>query len=223
MTNASNENAPEIQAHPNSSGIDVVYNDNDLVIINKPSGLLTVPGLSSPDNALDRLLQAYPSARVVHRLDMATSGLVMFALNYPAQRNLGKLFEQRKIAKRYTAVVDGHVLSCCGDISAPLICDWENRPRQKVDWHRGKPSLTGYRVLEQAANKTRLELIPYTGRSHQLRVHMLFMGHPIIGDELYGSEATFNAAERLLLHATSLQLNHPVTDQPLFIKCPPAF
>jgi len=203
--------------------LDIVYQDNDLIIIDKPSGLLTVPGLSSPDNALDRLLEIYPNARVVHRLDMATSGLVIFALNHTAQRNLGKMFEHRKMAKRYTAIVHGRLNSHWGDISAPLICDWENRPRQKVDWHKGKPSITGFRILDYGSERTRLELIPYTGRSHQLRVHMLFMGTPILGDELYGCPASFAAADRLLLHATSLHFNHPITHKALNIESLPAF
>lgn len=203
--------------------MDIVYQDSDLVIVNKPAGLLTVPGLSHPENAYDRLLVEFPSARVVHRLDMATSGLVIFALHYPAQRQLGKLFENRKISKRYIAVVFGRLSSQVGEIASPLMRDWDNRPRQKVDWLHGKPSLTGFRLLEQRQHCAQLELTPYTGRSHQLRVHMLQLGHPILGDQLYGSEQSSNAASRLLLHATELYFRHPVTDKPLRVNSPPSF
>lgn len=203
--------------------MDIVYQDSDLVIVNKPTGLLTVPGLSHPENAYHCLMTQFPTARVVHRLDMATSGLVIFALHHPAQKQLGKLFERRQVDKRYTAVVDGRLNSHMGEIACPLMGDWENRPKQKVDWLHGKPSLTGFRLLEQHQRSARLELTPYTGRSHQLRVHMLQLGHPILGDELYGSGKNVHATSRLLLHATELRFNHPVTDKPLHVSCAPNF
>jgi len=205
--------------------MEIVYNDHELVVINKPAGLLTVPGLSNPENALDTLKQTFPHALVVHRLDMATSGLVVFAKTPSAQRYMGKLFEHRNITKHYTAVVQGQVPSTCGEISSPLLCDWHNRPRQKVDWLNGKLSITFFELTKRDAvnDCTRLTLTPYTGRSHQLRVHMQQLGHPIIGDYFYGCELSKARSPRLLLHASSLQFVPPGGCEAIQIVSPADF
>jgi len=205
--------------------MNLVYEDNDLIVINKPSGLLCVPGLSSPENAFDHVKQCFPEALIVHRLDMSTSGLVIFALNPEAQRSLGKFFERRQITKHYTAVVYGYVSSSYGEISSALICDWENRPKQKIDWLNGKPSLTQFELITRntETQSSRLLLAPHTGRSHQLRVHMQQIGHPILGDALYGCKKSNALSDRLQLHATRLQFKHPATLKSLDICCEAEF
>lgn len=189
----------------------VVYADEALIALDKPAGLLAVPG-RGPDKqdclAL-RVQTLYPDARVVHRLDMATSGLLLMARGPQAQRQLGMAFAQRCVHKRYVAVVEGVVPHAEGEIDLPLAPDWPQRPRQRVDPTHGKPSLTRYRVLsvDHTLRRTRLCLEPVTGRSHQLRVHLLAIGHRIVGDTLYGAAPH----ERLLLHASELALEHPVS------------
>ena len=201
----------------------IVYEDEHLLIVNKPSGLLCVPGLSDPDNLFDRVLKRYPNARVVHRLDMSTSGMVIFALNHPAQKRLGHMFEHKKIQKRYIAELSGQLDHKYGEVASPLICDWVNRPVQKVDWLKGKLSLTHYRVIEQSASGSRVELTPITGRTHQLRLHMLQIGHPILGDNFYNIENSHMQAERLMLHAFQLQFAHPVDASNMAFECKPEF
>ncbi len=171
--------------------IEIVYQDNDFVVANKPSGLLCVPGLSEPDNLFDRVKCQYANARVVHRLDMPTSGLVIFALHHEAQKQMGKLFELRQVRKTYSAKVYGELQALCGEIESPLICDWPNRPKQKIDWLSGKPASTFFEKQEYLSeeNVTRIKLYPHSGRTHQLRVHMLQIGHPILGDQFYACEA----------------------------------
>jgi tRNA pseudouridine32 synthase/23S rRNA pseudouridine746 synthase len=186
----------------------------NFVVCVKPAGLLAVPGRGSAgqDCLLTRLQADWPDVQVVHRLDMSTSGLMVFARGKPAQRQLSIAFAQRRVAKRYVAVVRG--LLSPGEgwhlIDLPLMADWPNRPRQKVDTLAGKPSLTRYRVLahDPGQDTTRLELEPVTGRSHQLRVHLLAIGHPIVGDALY-APADGDTAPRLLLHASALAFDDP--------------
>ena len=189
----------------------VVYADEALIALDKPAGLLAVPGRGpdKQDCLAVRVQTLYPDARVVHRLDMATSGLLLMARGPHAQRQLGMAFAQRCVHKRYVAVVEGVVPHAEGEIDLPLAPDWPQRPRQRVDPSRGKPSLTRYRVLsvDHALRRTRLCLEPVTGRSHQLRVHLLAIGHRIVGDTLYGAAPH----ERLLLHASELALEHPVS------------
>lgn len=191
-------------------GVPVVFSDDTLVIIEKPAGLLAVPGRGEHlrDCVATRLRACFADALVVHRLDQATSGLMLFARGAAAQRSLSRLFEARRVVKRYVAVVDGLMDRDAGSIDLPLLADWPNRPRQQVDIRRGKASLTHWRVLARdvAARTTRVELEPVTGRSHQLRVHLLAIGHPIVGDALY---APALAAPRLMLHACALALPHP--------------
>jgi len=182
----------------------IVHIDDDLIVLDKPSGLLSVPGRTEPDCALTRLQQRYPEALTVHRLDQATSGLLLFARRPESQRELSLDFAERRVNKRYIALVAGALDPQVGwqDIALPLIADWPNRPMQKVDPEIGKPSLTRWRVMAQEGSHCRLELEPITGRSHQLRVHLKSIGHPIIGDTLYGGVS----AARLMLHAALLEL-----------------
>jgi tRNA pseudouridine32 synthase/23S rRNA pseudouridine746 synthase len=194
------------------SGIQLLHADEYLLILVKPSGLLAVPGRTEPDCLAARAQARFPDALVVHRLDMATSGLIAMGRSAQAQRALSIAFAERRVHKRYVAVVDGHLEASpggWGEIALPLRCDWPNRPRQMVDPELGKPSLTRWRVLAHEPGATRVELEPVTGRSHQLRVHLAALGHPILGDELYAPPAALARAPRLLLHAAALALPHP--------------
>ena len=194
---------------PTQEPLTYIYTDDDIIIVEKPSGLLSVPGKTEPDCLEARIRKDYPESLTVHRLDMATSGLMVFARNANAQRHIGLQFEKRMTEKTYIARVWGQVKNDKGEIDLPLITDWPNRPRQMVCHERGKPSLTEWQVLERKENTTRVKLYPKTGRSHQLRVHMLAIGHVILGDRLYADEEAFLAATRLQLHAHKLKLRKP--------------
>lgn len=200
-----------------SKNLSVVFADSDLIVVNKPAGLPSVPGRPPElkDSAISRLQAMYADALVVHRLDMATSGLLLFARGATMQRALSQLFEQRQIKKRYEAVVHGRLKAPAGTIALPLIADWPNRPRQKVDWLHGKPATTQWRRLpsQHAESYSRLELSPITGRSHQLRLHLSAIGYPIVGDSLYGPDNPSGVSSRLLLHATHLEFIHPVRQE----------
>lgn len=202
---------------PMNPYLEIVSQDDDIVVLNKPSGLLSVPGKAKEhaDSLQTRVQRVFPSATIVHRLDMATSGLMVMALNKPAHRHISKQFELRETSKTYQAIVFGTVQQDAGEIDLPLSCDWPNRPKQMVDHERGKKALTHWQVLERNSQSTRVELKPVTGRSHQLRVHMLSMQHPIIGDRLYAHDQALQMANRLNLHATFLSFRHPVTAQKL--------
>lgn len=208
---------------PENTGLDLVFKDDSILVVNKPAGLLSVPGRGDDkkDCMVSRVQQEYPEALTVHRLDMETSGLLLLARNQSMHRDLGRLFQERHIRKLYTAITDGIVKQAEGIINLPLISDWPNRPRQKTDREKGKPSVTLFRVLshDHENNTTRLELQPITGRSHQLRVHMLEAGHPILGDNLYAGKSVREKANRLLLHATRLEFIHPFTKQNLLLEC----
>lgn len=194
---------------PSRAPLSIVHEDNEILLIDKPSGLLSVPGKSEPD-CLEARVKAYcSSALTVHRLDMATSGIMVFAKSANAQRHLGLQFEKRMTRKSYIARVWGHVQPVSGTVNLPLICDWPNRPLQMVDHERGKEAITKWEVITQETRSTRLLLSPQTGRSHQLRVHCLEMGHPILGDRLYAPDDAYQAAPRLQLHAQSLSIRHP--------------
>ena len=207
---------------PTEPWLEIVYRDDDLVAFSKPSGLLSVPGraLAHKDSLLRRARVSLPTLKEAHRLDMDTSGLIVMALNPAAHRHISGQFAARRVSKSYIALVAGEMEREAGLVDLPLICDWPNRPRQMVDHERGKPAQTGWRVLAGACPSgcTRLELTPVTGRSHQLRVHMLALGHPILGDRLYGDDASRRAAPRLMLHAERLGLAHPVSGQPLSLR-----
>lgn len=207
---------------PPDTPSDVIYTDNDILVVNKPCNLLSVPGRrpEHQDCLIGRIQKRYPEAIVVHRLDMSTSGLMIIARNREAQRQLNRQFEQRLVSKSYLAVVSGQVAEATGSIDLPLCCDWPNRPRQRVDHINGKPSQTAYKILSYDAitDSTRVELKPVTGRTHQLRVHMLALGHPILGDDLYADELALTKADRLLLHANLLEIIHPTTLKPMIFK-----
>ncbi len=197
----------------------IVHADPHLLVLVKPAGLLSVPGRGpqKQDCASARAQRLYPDARIVHRLDMATSGLLLMGRGAQMQRDLGRLFEQRQVQKRYVAVVAGRLETASAMaggwslIDLPLAADWPNRPRWMVDRTHGKPSQTRWRVLayDAARDATRLELEPLTGRSHQLRVHLQSLGHPIVGDRLYAPTEVQALSPRLLLHAYRLRLAHP--------------
>ena len=206
------------------SGFELVHAEAGFLIVNKASGLLSVPGRGpdKQDCLIHRVQAVYPEALAVHRLDMSTSGLLLLARSPEMHRELSRLFEQRKVAKRYMAVVAGKLAADIGEVDLPLICDWPNRPRQKVDFEVGKPSQTRYRLLayDAASDTSRVELEPITGRSHQLRVHMQSLGHSILGDELYGVESS---APRLLLHAARLSFQVPGTTETRIFESLPDF
>lgn len=205
-------------AAPDDS-IDCLHADADLLVLAKPSGLLCVPGRGpdKQDCLSRRAQQRWPEALVVHRLDQATSGLVLMARNPEAQRRLGRAFELREVHKRYQAIVAGHMAAlqagAWAEIDLPIAADWERRPLRVIDPVRGKPSQTRWRVLahDGDANTTRIELEPVTGRTHQLRVHLAAVGHAILGDALYADSAVHARAPRLLLHAAWLEFEHPGT------------
>ncbi|MCB1651323.1 MAG: RNA pseudouridine synthase [Alphaproteobacteria bacterium] len=212
---------PDFVYNPPPSGdLPLLYEDAHLLIFSKPSGLLSVPGKPAEhfDSLQTRVLEHYPEALLVHRLDMETSGIFIMARNKEVQQNLGKQFERRKVHKVYVARVWGCVDGESGEIDLPLRCDWENRPLQKVCFEHGRPARTHWEVIGRDAISTRMRLTPLTGRSHQLRVHMLELGtqdggHPILGDDFYAHEAAHEAADRLQLHAESLRLHHPKDGQ----------
>jgi tRNA pseudouridine32 synthase / 23S rRNA pseudouridine746 synthase len=209
---------PSIYNPPRNCGLDLIYCDESLLVANKPTGLLSVPGRGADktDSLTTRVQQEFPDALSVHRLDMCTSGLLVFARGVNMHRRLSHLFRERRVTKSYIASVTGKVEITVGEVELPLGSDWPNRPRQKVDFANGKSSLTRYRLLayDAATGTSRIELEPVTGRTHQLRVHMAAIGHPIAGDVLYGEEACATA-ERLLLHASMLSFTHPLNAEPL--------
>jgi len=208
--------------------LQVVYEDPHLLVLDKPAGLLCVPGRGEDkqDCLSARAQQRWPDALVVHRLDMATSGLVLMARSLQVQRALGDAFANRQMGKRYEAIVDGSMPASGGWnlIDAPLMADWPRRPLQKID-PAGKPSQTRWRVKKELPerNATHVCLEPLTGRSHQLRVHLMSIGHPILGDALYGTDDIHTRAPRLLLHATMLEFAHPVDGRMCRFESAPPF
>lgn len=218
---------PYLSYEPPAGMPTILHVDDHVVVVDKPSGLLSVPGRGPghSDCLASRVQREFPEARIVHRLDMATSGLLIMARGPEMERRLSIAFQQRQVEKRYVAVVAGILSPETGDITLPLITDWPNRPRQKVDFEHGKPSLTHYALLghDPARQCSRVELRPHTGRSHQLRVHMMAIGHPILGDELYGDDRSSDGAERLQLHACELSLPHPATGAQLRLLSDPPF
>ena len=205
--------------------LSLLHLDDALVVVDKPAGLPSVPGRPAElhDCMATRVQALVPEALVVHRLDMATSGLLVFARSKATQRTLGDAFARREVDKRYVAVVAGELAHDEGEIDLPLIADWPRRPLQKVDHAIGKPSLTRYRVIAREAGRTRVALAPLTGRSHQLRVHLLALGHPIVGDTLYAPPEVAAQSPRLLLHAHVLAFAPPVSGTPLHFTSPLPF
>ncbi|MBW5819290.1 bifunctional tRNA pseudouridine(32) synthase/23S rRNA pseudouridine(746) synthase RluA [Yersinia enterocolitica] len=204
----------------------VLYQDQHIMVVNKASGLLSVPGRApeNKDSVMTRIQADFPTAESVHRLDMATSGVIVVALTKAAERELKRQFREREPKKSYIARVWGHLAQDEGLIDLPLICDWPNRPKQKVCYETGKPSQTLYQVLSRDADgSTRVKLSPITGRSHQLRVHMLAIGHPILGDGFYAHPEAKAMASRLQLHAQELCITHPEFGTVMHFKCEPKF
>tara|TARA_R110002072_G_scaffold94299_3_gene208455 strand:+ start:16213 stop:16875 length:663 start_codon:yes stop_codon:yes gene_type:complete len=200
---------------PMSPYLSIIYQDDDLLVLDKPSGLLSVAGRQAihKDSLQTRVQRVFPTATVVHRLDMSTSGIMLMALNKQSHRHLSRQFQNRQVSKRYIARVFGLPSQKQGSVDLPLICDWPNRPKQKVDLETGKPSLTHWRVISKSEYWSILELEPVTGRSHQLRVHMQSIGHPILGDKFYAHDEAFSMSPRLDLHATYIKFQHPATNK----------
>ncbi len=196
---------------PPGGPLSVIHRDDSLLLVDKPAGLLSVPGKAEglADCLEARVRAEYPEALLLHRLDMDTSGLMIFARSRLAQRHVGWQFERRQLKKTYIARVLGLPAAPEGRIDLPLTCDWPRRPLQKVCHATGKPSVTDWRMTGQADGNARLELAPLTGRSHQIRVHLTEIGHPILGDRFYAPPAALAAAPRLMLHAETLTLRHP--------------
>ena len=223
---------------PRNFGLDILYCDESLLVASKPAGLLSVPGrgVDKTDSLATRVQKEFPDALSVHRLDMSTSGLLVFARGAKMHQRLSRLFRERKVKKCYIAILAGRVENTAGEVNLPLAADWPNRPRQKVDFAIGKPSFTRYRLLEymkypirdsvrldeQCLPASRVELEPVTGRTHQLRVHMAAIGHTVLGDELYGGNIC-NVTERLLLHARELSFVHPLSEKLLALTNEPPF
>jgi tRNA pseudouridine32 synthase/23S rRNA pseudouridine746 synthase len=211
---------------PTDPWLEILFQDSHIMVVNKPSGLLSVPGKAPEhqDSIMTRIQRDFPQAESVHRLDMATSGVLVVALNKNAERELKRQFREREPKKTYVARVAGYFNDEQGVIDLPLICDWPNRPKQKVCFETGKPAKTEYRVVQKECNNiTRVQLMPITGRSHQLRVHMLALGHPILGDGFYAPEQVKALASRLQLHAKELWISHPAFHTPLHFTCEPDF
>ncbi|MCR9108411.1 RluA family pseudouridine synthase [Marivita sp. XM-24bin2] len=196
--------------NPPDTPLDILHEDHEILVVNKPAGLLSVPGKGPElaDCLITRLEAVYPQVLLVHRLDRDTSGVMVFGLTPHAQRHLGLQFEKRQTKKTYLARVAGRLEPKTGTVDLPLIVDWPNRPLQKVDHESGKPAVTDWRVMKASDTESRVKLFPQTGRSHQLRVHMLALGHPILGDPLYAPE-TADEYSRMMLHAEELRLRHP--------------
>lgn len=195
----------------------VLYSDEHLLLVAKPSGLLSVPGRHplNNDSLVTRLQNQWPTAMIVHRLDMDTSGIMVLALHKKAHGKLSGLFQHRQVQKSYEAIVYGLVAEDSGLIDLPLITDWPNRPLQKVCFEEGRPARTHFQVLarDEQQNTSQVLLEPHTGRSHQLRVHLLSLGHPILGDNFYAHAQAKTLATRLMLHATRLRFCHPITGE----------
>lgn len=211
---------------PTDPWLHILYQDAHIMVVNKPSGLLSVPGRleEHKDSVMTRIQRDFPQAESVHRLDMATSGVIVVALNKAAERELKRQFREREPAKQYVARVWGHPAAEKGLIDLPLVCDWPNRPKQMVSQEHGKPAQTEYQVLAyEADNSARVLLRPITGRSHQLRVHLLALGHPILGDRFYAHDAALAMAPRLQLHAEVLTITHPAFGNSMTFRQPADF
>ncbi|MEZ5571870.1 MAG: pseudouridine synthase [Halioglobus sp.] len=191
----------------------VLYEDSDLLLVRKPHLLLTIPGRHplNKDCLITRLQQRYPSASIVHRLDLDTSGIMVIPLNKATHAHISRQFQQRQVHKTYHAVVFGEITQDRGQVDLPIVCDWERRPRQKICHQHGRVALTHYEVLQRSGDRTRVLLKPVTGRSHQLRIHMRELGHPILGCDMYAHDTALGMADRLMLHATTLEFTHPTT------------
>ena len=220
--NTSADDTPPYQVPHSQEFIRLLFRDPHLLIVDKPTLLLSVPGRHplNHDCLLNRLSHRYPGVSAVHRLDLDTSGVMVIPRHREALSRLARQFQERRIDKTYIARVAGHVAADVGECDLPLIADWPNRPKQKVCFETGKQALTRWEVLSRDDSTSLLLLTPVTGRSHQLRIHMREIGHPILGCDFYAPEAALNAAPRLLLHATSLRFSHPVSGEVLTARSP---
>ena len=205
--------------------ISILYEDDDLLLVRKPHLLLTIPGRHplNKDCLITRLQQRYPSASIVHRLDLDTSGIMVIPLNKATHAHISRQFQERKVEKSYYAIVFGVVEQDRGEVDLPIAPDWSNRPRQKICSERGKQALTRFEVLQRQTDRSRMLLKPVTGRSHQLRIHMRELGHPILGCDMYAHEEALQMSPRLLLHAATLAFTHPASGEWLSGECPPDF
>ncbi|MBL4606600.1 MAG: bifunctional tRNA pseudouridine(32) synthase/ribosomal large subunit pseudouridine synthase RluA [Pseudomonadales bacterium] len=204
-----------------------LYQDKHLLLVSKPEFLLSVPG-RAPENKdclITRLQREHPSASIVHRLDLDTSGIMIIPLEKSAHSHISRQFQERQITKHYTAEVFGLIDEDNGCIELPIAKDWPNRPKQKIDFEKGKSAVTHWQVLKRfpKENKTRLLLKPVTGRTHQLRIHLREIGHPILGCDMYAHKEALERSPRLLLHATYITFTHPISGKVLFGYCPPEF
>ncbi|PZQ97929.1 MAG: RNA pseudouridine synthase [Cereibacter sphaeroides] len=214
----------EFSYSPPDVPLRLLHHDSVMLVADKPAGLLSVPGRGEDrsDCLIERLRGAFPEVLLVHRLDLDTSGVMVFALTRAAQGNLSQQFEKRTVRKVYAARLWGRLEPKEGHVDLPLIVDWPNRPRQHVNHETGRPAQTDWRVQRYDENETRVRLMPLTGRSHQLRVHMAELGHPILGDPLYATDAA-RGFPRLMLHAESLRLRHPETGKTVTFTVPTPF
>lgn len=211
---------------PQEPYLDILYRDDHICVVNKPSGLLSVPGNKPEyaDSAMNRVKAKIGFCEPAHRLDMATSGILLFALSKAADKELKRQFREREPQKHYIARLWGHLEKEAGSVNLPLICDWENRPRQRIDFVDGKKAITHFEVLERNADNTTLvKLTPITGRSHQLRLHMFALGHPILGDKFYAPPQAKAMAQRLCLHAEQLTIRHPISGETMCFLAPASF
>ena len=220
-----NRTAPDFIYRPPNSSLVILHQDDDLLVLDKPCGLLSVPGKTDIlKDCLEKRAQAkFQQAQIVHRLDMDTSGVLIFAMNKTAMRHLGLQFERRKLEKHYIARIHGQPHADSGSVDLPLRCDWPNRPLQMVCHEQGRNALTHWEILEREHSACRVKLVPHTGRTHQLRVHMLAIGHPILGDRFYADDDALLAADRLQLHAKSLTLHHPSGGERITFTAPVPF
>ncbi|MEM1341358.1 MAG: RluA family pseudouridine synthase [Pseudomonadota bacterium] len=214
----------EFVYRPPDLPLEILHADHELLLVEKPAGLLSVPGRGEHlnDCLITRVQRVYPEALLVHRLDMDTSGVMVFAMTPHAQRHLGLQFEKRQVQKTYLARVWGRLAEDTGEVDLPIGVDWPNRPRQMIDPENGRPAQTSWHVKRRDEETTRLHLFPKTGRSHQLRVHMLALGHPILGDPLY-ADGPAREFPRLMLHSERLKLRHPDGGKHLAFRSKPPF
>lgn len=205
--------------------ITILYEDSDLLLVRKPTLLLSIPGRHplNKDCLITRLQQRYPTASIVHRLDLDTSGIMVIPLNKPTHAHISRQFQQREVHKTYQAIVYGEVAPDKGEVNLPITCDWDRRPLQKICHQRGRVALTRFEVLSRHGDRSRMLLKPVTGRSHQLRIHMRELGHPILGCDMYAHDTALGMADRLMLHACTLAFTHPTTGQWLQGECAPTF
>jgi tRNA pseudouridine32 synthase/23S rRNA pseudouridine746 synthase len=210
---------------PCDESVDILYADEHLLFIRKPHFLLSIPGRhpANQDCVINRIRESHPSASIVHRLDLDTSGIMVVPLNAEVHAHISRQFQERQVEKNYIAVVYGQVAEDRGEINLPIAPDWANRPRQKICHDRGKASLTRFEVLHREPDRTRVVLKPRTGRSHQLRLHLAAVGHPIIGCDLYAHEPALAMSPRLLLHASYLGFTHPASGCWIEQSSPPEF